>query len=65
MTIRHSIFKAVTLAAALGASMGAFAQGKGLDEPFRDGYRKTMSGKVVAYVPVALGFVTPQNPQLP
>jgi ribose transport system substrate-binding protein len=56
MTTRHTFFKAVATAAALGASMGAFAQGKGLDEPFRDGYRKTMAGKVVAYVPVALGF---------
>lgn len=56
MTTRSSFFKSVAIATALGASMGAFAQGKGLDEPFRDAYRKTMDGKVVAYVPVALGF---------
>ena len=56
MTTRHIIFKTATLVAALGTGPGAFAQGKGIDEPFRDGYRKTMSGKVVAYVPVALGF---------
>jgi ribose transport system substrate-binding protein len=55
-TTRHILLKTATAAAALGLSLGAFAQGKGIDEPFRDGYRKTMSGKVVAYVPVALGF---------
>lgn len=56
MTTRLSIFKTIAIAAAIGTSIGAFAQGKGLDEPFRDAYRKTMEGKVVAYVPVALGF---------
>jgi ribose transport system substrate-binding protein len=56
MTTRLTFFKTIAMAAALGASTGALAQGKGLDEPFRDAYRKTMAGKVVAYVPVALGF---------
>jgi ribose transport system substrate-binding protein len=40
----------------LGASAGAWAQGKGIDEPFRAGYRSSLDGKTVAYVPVALGF---------
>ena len=44
------------LGAGLGASLSAFAQGKGIDEPFREGYRKALAGKTVAYVPVALGF---------
>jgi simple sugar transport system substrate-binding protein/ribose transport system substrate-binding protein len=46
----------VTLLAGLCAGQAAWAQGKGIDEPFRDAYRKTLSGKTVAYVPVALGF---------
>ena len=46
----------VTLLAGLSAGQLAWAQGKGIDEPFRDSYRKTLSGKTVAYVPVALGF---------
>lgn len=40
----------------IGFSQGALAQGKGLDEPFRAGYLKTLQGKTVAYVPVAMGF---------
>jgi ribose transport system substrate-binding protein len=47
---------AVTLLAGLTAGQAAWAQGKGIDEPFRDAYRKTLAGKTVAYVPVALGF---------
>lgn len=56
MTTRFGFIKAAALIALLGASQAAFAQGKGLDEPFRADYRKTMAGKVVGYVPVALGF---------
>jgi len=56
MTPRFSFIKAAALIALLSASQAAFAQGKGLDEPFRADYRKTMAGKVVGYVPVALGF---------
>lgn len=44
------------LAAGLGAGADARAQGKGIDEPFREGVRKAIDGKTVAYVPVALGF---------
>ncbi len=40
---------------ALGVS-SAMAQGKGLDEPFREGYKKALAGKVVGYIPVAMGF---------
>ena len=40
----------------LGAATGAFAQGKGLDEPFRAGYMKALAGKTVGYIPVAMGF---------
>ena len=46
----------ITLLAGLVASGAVRAQGKGLDEPFRADYRKTLAGKTVAYVPVALGF---------
>lgn len=47
--------------AAIGLALGlsaatAFAQGKGLDEPFRDGYKKALAGKTVGYIPVAMGF---------
>ncbi len=40
----------------LAAANTAFAQGKGLDEPFRDGYKKALAGKTVGYIPVAMGF---------
>ena len=48
-----------TLAVALGllaAGGSAFAQLKGLNEPGRDDYLKTMKGKTVAYLPIALSF---------
>jgi len=51
-----------TWAAAIGATLGlaaastAFAQGKGLDEPFRAGYKQALAGKTVGYIPVAMGF---------
>lgn len=48
-----------TLATALlGLTIGttALAQGKGLDEPFRDGYKKALAGKTVGFIPVAMGF---------
>jgi ribose transport system substrate-binding protein len=50
---------AATLLAAslsLAAANAAFAQGKGLDEPFRAGYKKALAGKTVGYIPVAMGF---------
>src|ERR1043165_713470 len=47
---------AAALGAGVRASLGAFAEGKAIGEPFRDGYRKALAGKTVAYVPVALGF---------
>lgn len=49
---------AATLAAglSLAASHGAFAQGKGLDEPFRAGYKQALAGKTVGFIPVAMGF---------
>ncbi|HEY6511691.1 MAG TPA: sugar ABC transporter substrate-binding protein [Burkholderiaceae bacterium] len=64
MTRKHNIRRTIgtaaltgaALAAGLGATFSAFAQGKGIDEPFREGYRKALAGKTVAYVPVALGF---------
>ena len=48
-----------SMAVALGLlSVGgsAFAQLKGLNEPGRDEYLKTMKGKTVAYLPIALSF---------
>ena len=64
MTRKHNLRRVIgtvaltgaALAAGVGASLSAFAQGKGIDEPFREGYRKALAGKTVAYVPVALGF---------
>ena len=50
---------AATLLAAglsLVAANAAFAQGKGLDEPFRDAYKKDLAGKTVGFIPVAMGF---------
>ena len=38
------------------AAATAFAQGKGLDEPFRDSYKKALAGKTVGFIPVAMGF---------
>ncbi|HVZ43493.1 MAG TPA: sugar ABC transporter substrate-binding protein [Ramlibacter sp.] len=40
----------------LAAASAAFAQGKGLDEPFRAGYKKSLAGKTVGFIPVAMGF---------
>ena len=47
---------AATLAAGLSVGQGAYAQGKGIDEPFRAGYKSMLAGKTVAFVPVAMGF---------
>jgi ribose transport system substrate-binding protein len=48
----------VALAAAVGLAgfAGAAQAQKGLNEPFRDDYYKTLQGKTVAYVPVAMSF---------
>lgn len=43
-------------ALALAAAGATYAQGKGLDEPFRAGYMKALAGKTVAFIPVAMGF---------
>jgi ABC-type sugar transport system substrate-binding protein len=44
----------VLLAALAGASTSVLAQGKGLDEPFRQPYLKALQGKTIAYVPLAM-----------
>jgi ribose transport system substrate-binding protein len=46
------------LAAAVGLAgfAGAAQAQKGLNEPFREDYYKTLQGKTVAYVPVAMSF---------
>jgi ribose transport system substrate-binding protein len=57
MTIAHKLSTAgLGLAFTLAAASSAFAQGKGLDEPFRAGYAKALAGKTVGYIPVAMGF---------
>jgi len=53
--VRKITTAAIGLALGLSAAT-AFAQGKGLDEPFRDGYKKALAGKTVGYIPVAMGF---------
>ena len=47
---------AAGLVLGLSAATAVFAQGKGLDEPFRLGYQKALAGKTVGYIPVAMGF---------
>ncbi len=54
--VRKITTAAIGLALGLSAATAAFAQGKGLDEPFRDGYQKALAGKTVGYIPVAMGF---------
>jgi len=51
-------FAATLVAAGLSvaAASAAFAQGKGLDEPFRAGYKQALAGKTVGFIPVAMGF---------
>lgn len=46
---------AAGLTLGLGAAASAFAQNKGLDEPFRAGYKSELAGKTVVFVPVAMG----------
>jgi ribose transport system substrate-binding protein len=55
-TSRSLTTKIAAAALALAAVPGAWAQGKGIDEPFRAGYRTALAGKTVAYLPVAQGF---------
>jgi simple sugar transport system substrate-binding protein/ribose transport system substrate-binding protein len=60
MTIKKQLLKStligLTLVGGLAFGQAALAQGKGLDEPFRAGYKQTLAGKTVAFVPVAMGF---------
>ncbi len=56
---RRALRRVLAVAAAAGIAAVpaiAAAQGKGLDEPFRAGYAKALQGKVVGYIPVAMGF---------
>jgi ribose transport system substrate-binding protein len=56
--MKFSTKLAATAGLALGlvASSSVFAQGKGLDEPFRAPYQKSLAGKTIGYIPVAMGF---------
>ncbi|HEX7384913.1 MAG TPA: substrate-binding domain-containing protein, partial [Burkholderiaceae bacterium] len=56
LTTKRWLAAASAAAAALALAQGAYAQGKGLDEPFRAGYAQALKGKVVGYIPVAMGF---------
>ena len=56
LTTKRWLAAAGAAAAALALAQGAYAQGKGLDEPFRAGYAQALKGKVVGYIPVAMGF---------
>ena len=55
-TLRTLTAASLGLALTLAAGSAAFAQGKGLNEPFREGYKKALAGKTVGYIPVAMGF---------
>jgi len=52
----RKLFAAALAVTFTGLAGSAHAQGKGLDEPFRDGYKKALAGKTVGYIPVAMGF---------
>ena len=55
--VLKNLVKAVAgLALGAAVALPAFAQSKGLDEPFREGYKKALAGKTVAFIPVAYGF---------
>jgi simple sugar transport system substrate-binding protein/ribose transport system substrate-binding protein len=47
---------AIVLVTGIAVSLAYLAQAKGIDEPFRAGYKQALAGKTVAYVPVAMGF---------
>jgi len=51
-----TVITTLAAAAALLASGSAFAQGKGLDEPIRGGYKKALTGKTVAFLPGAMAM---------
>jgi len=54
--LRKIVTTAIGLTLSLAVVGSALAQGKGLDEPFRAGYKKDLAGKPVGYIPVAMGF---------
>jgi simple sugar transport system substrate-binding protein/ribose transport system substrate-binding protein len=51
-----TIGRLAVTAAALCCSATAWAQGKGLEEPYRAGYIAALKGKTVAYLPIAQGI---------
>ncbi len=55
-TLARAALNTATLLACMSFGQAAFAQGKGIDDPFRAGYKSTLAGKTVAFVPVAMGF---------
>ena len=56
MHLGQKIATVACLTLGLATAQHALAQGKGLDEPFRDGYKKSLAGKTVGFIPVAMGF---------
>ncbi|MEJ8858125.1 sugar ABC transporter substrate-binding protein [Variovorax robiniae] len=56
MHLANRIAIAAFMALGLAGAQQALAQGKGLDEPFREGYKKALDGKTVGFIPVAMGF---------
>ena len=55
-TSMKTVLTGMALLGGMALAQTAMAQGKGLDEPFRADYKKTLAGKTVAFVPVAMGF---------
>lgn len=47
---------ALIAGAMLAVAASAFAQGKGLDEPVRGGYKKALQGRTVAFLPGAMAM---------
>jgi ABC-type sugar transport system substrate-binding protein len=52
--VRRALAGTAFVAALLGSGLSARAQG--LEEPFREPYLKSLQGKTVAYLPVAMSF---------
>ncbi|TWT00649.1 sugar ABC transporter substrate-binding protein [Reyranella sp. CPCC 100927] len=52
--LSRSLAAGVLCAGLITSAGQALAQGKGLDEPFREPYLKALQGKTVAYVPLAM-----------
>lgn len=56
MKLTQRMFYGIAVWFGVACAQSVLAQGKGLDEPFREVYKTDLSGKTVGYIPVAMGF---------